>query len=147
MSAAHCECPEPQESVDDRKAGSCIKCGKLIDAAVLSSDPNIRGFYDRLESTFPGKAPVGFAEFRRQAEAREREGRSLFGLRYLRRPNLREAKEEGSDGGNYFYMDMLQNRHLTGRDDDMDLVLEGAWHAFKMHEVAQQLSARRRGSP
>ncbi len=141
-----CSCPRPNQSSDPRKAGTCIKCGRLVGADVLSSE-TIRWFYDRLETCFPGKPPAAFAAFRREAEAREVEGRDKFGLSYLSRSNLVEASEEGADEANYFLFDVLQHRRRLGRDDDLDLALEGAWHSFKAYECARRLEAKRLGSP
>lgn len=141
-----CKCPEPRESADPRKAGSCIKCGKLIPTEVLSQE-NIVWFYDRLEACFPGKAPETFKSFRHECEVRELEGREKFGLSYLSRQNLREADQEGADGANYLFFDVLKYRRRTGRDDDLELALQGAYHAFKAFDCARRLEAKRRGSP
>lgn len=71
----------------------------------------------------------------------------MFGIAYMSRNNPFEAMEEAADAANYFFFDVLQNRQRQNRDDDLDLVLTGAWHAFKLHQVAQELSQKRRGTP
>lgn len=98
-----------------------------------------------METVFPGEPPDSFLNFRDQCEAREKAGRSVFGLAYLKRDNPREALEEAADAANYFMFDWLQNLQRTGGDEELDLVLTGAWHAFKLHQTALELMRKRRG--
>lgn len=141
-----CQCSIPKEPADPRYS-HCLICGKAIDEAWTSNDSTVHAFLDRLESTIPGKAPEDFRAFRLQCEGREREGRGEFGHAFLARDNLEDAAEEFADGSNYFLFDHLQQLRRAGRDDEISLVLTGAWHSFQAHRCARQLAAKRRGTP
>lgn len=143
----HCECPEPLESVDDRKAGSCIKCGRLIGPAdTLSTDQTLGAFLGRLADAFPGKPSPSFVAFEKMIAAREHAGREQFGFKYLARQNCQEAIEELLDLVVYMHLDLLQARR-NGVDEDWATALEASYHAFRAFESVQQREARRRGTP
>lgn len=137
----------PRPSPNPRSPG-CNACGLPFAPEWLSSDETLAEFFSRLqEAAFPGEAPHDFLAFRAHCEARERAGRESFGLAYLSRDNLREAMEEFADGANYFFFDTLQHLRNRGDDDDYELALTAALHAYKAHRAARELAAKRRGSP
>lgn len=141
-----CRCSDPRERADPRSAGICSKCGKVIGSGVLSSDETVKWFFDRLEAaSFPGKVPDDFRAFRQGCETRERAGRSTFGLAYLCRPNLPEAQQEWADGANYIFFDALRNRRATGQDEDLDVALSVAYHAYMADHFTRLLASKRRG--
>lgn len=130
-------------------AGSCVKCARLLDPVWVSSDRTIGRLLNRLaEALPPGKGESEeFYAFRAHLESRERAGRSIFGMQYLDRSNTTEALEEAVDFALYMFLDSLQEVRNNGSDEDMDLVLIGAHHAFQCYEVARHLRARRHGAP
>lgn len=140
-----CNCPAPYESSDSRKAGTCNRCGKLINPEHLSSDSNVREFFDNFARGLPTITPA-FHDLRRQCELRERAGRSQFGLRYLGRDNQREGLEEEADGVNYVYFDLLKCDR-EGIDPDLDLAMTEAYHLYKAYEANRRRAERRRGAP
>jgi hypothetical protein len=144
----YCTCPAPIQSANPRKR-DCLRCSFTIHPTVLSSNTTMAEFFDRLADVFPGgKPPAEFDSFRRQCETRERAGRTHFGIGYMLRSNPHEAMEEAADAANYFFFDVLQHRQRQdGEDTDFDVALTGAWYAFKLHQAAQELSRKRRGSP
>lgn len=142
-----CECPVPLLASDPRRK-ACLRCSMPIEGGVgISSDEAFAEFFDRLQrAMFPGKVPEWFVAFRRECEARERQGREEYGLSYLRRDNCVEACQEFADGAIYFMFDVLQSLRNTGDEEGIDIALTGAWHAAEAHRCAQELSARRRAS-
>ena len=145
-----CRCEKPRESADERKRGTCIKCGKLISTEVLCTDENFAKFYDRLESVVESVDPMSLEEFRSfrfLALTREREGREEFRVAHLGRKNPREGLEEGSDGGNYALFSMLQRAHEAEDEKGIHYALDAAYHGFKMYESFRHLEAHWRGSP
>ena len=145
----HCPCPEPKEPLNPRGKGSCIKCGRLLNPEWVDSEKNVAKLFDRLaEALPPGEADSeAWWAFRAHCESRERMGRSTFGFRYLNRSNTSEALEEAADYCLYLLLDSLREIRDNGSEEDMDLVLIGARHAFKCHETARHLRARRHGAP
>lgn len=149
-----CSCEKPVPATNPRARGACVKCGRAISEEWTSNDETVRAWFDRLarsmfpaidRSTIPMDPPEWFQAFRAECEARERAGRPIFGHEYLRRKNPVEAQEEAADAALYFFFDVLVARR-NGDDEQVDLALTGAYHAAKMHEVAQQLRAKRQGS-
>ena len=88
-----------------------------------------------------------FLAFKAECLARESRGRDEFGLRYLRRDNEREAREEWSDGAIYLALSSLKAVRDEGSDEDIDVVLVAMYHAFKAYEATLRLHARRHGAP
>jgi len=145
-----CDCPTPHPHPNPRLPDDCVSCGFWInpEADWVSSDKTVAEFFGRLaEAAFPGEAPEGFESFRRQCEARERAGRGSFGFAYASRDNLAESVEELSDFVIYLLLDGLKHRRNGGGDEDLELALTGAMHAFRAYEATRHLAARRRGSP
>ena len=142
-----CACPQPLPSSNPRNPDTCNRCGKRVDPEWASNDETVTWFFDRLaEGAFPGKPPPSFERFREQCVARERHGRNQFGLKFLVRDNPAEACEEAADLANYGLFDVLVARR-RGEDDELDLALTMALHAFKAHEAACRLRAKRHGAP
>jgi hypothetical protein len=121
----------------------------MLDPEWVSSDRTIGKLFDRLaEALPPGEADSDeFYAFRAQCEAREKAGRNTFGFRYLNRSNTTEALEEAADFALYLMLDSLREVRDNGSEEDMDLVLIGARHAYKAHATARHLRARRHGAP
>jgi hypothetical protein len=142
-----CACLEPIEAADPRHT-ACLRCGQRIDPDILSTDTTLTRFFDRLQQGgFPGKPSESFRVFRAESEGREKRGRRLFGLKYLRKENCQEACEEAADIGIYMHLDVLCHARKHDSEEDIDLALTAAWHAFKAHEAARLLASKRRGGP
>lgn len=138
-----CECERPVESLDRRTSGICAACGRPF-GAWYANDAVVRDFYDRL-----GLAVVGepsFPHFRRLAEARERTGRPLFGLRYLTRDNIADGAEEAADGANYALFELLAKRR-AGTDTADDLILDAARHFALAYASLVAAQHKHRGAP
>jgi hypothetical protein len=111
---------------------------------------DISTFYNRLATHFPSwpLIPDGYEEFRAECEARYEAGIEQFGDAYLHRDNLAESLQEASDLANYMALDVLKHIDEGGDgEEDLSLALEAARHAYKAHETARLLAARRRGAP
>lgn len=139
-----CECSEPRETANPRKAGSCVKCGKHFDPEWTSSDQTMTEFFNRLSSC--RFLEESFPAFRQMCERRERAGRDTFGFSYLVRDNLEEAREELSDAAVYMALDILKARH-DGTDECADLALTVAYHASRAFDALGQLQHKRGGEP
>jgi len=147
MSPRECKCPEPIRSSNPRYPHLCLRCCWRISPTWDSNDENVRAFFDRLESVFPGSAPPDFIAFRRECERRERAGRDTFRHRYLTRDNRAEALEEAADLANYMLFDVLQHLRKTGTEDEKELALTVAFHAYESYEAVLRLGRKRAGSP
>jgi hypothetical protein len=142
-----CSTPHPQYVTENRPRGDQFcACGGYIDPEWTSNNQTTGRFYNRLASAVPVPGEE-YQVFRIDAEARELAGRERFGLSFLGRDNLPEAREEAADGANYFFFDHLQQVRREGVDDDFDLVLIGAHHFYLAHKTARALRARRAGAP
>lgn len=141
----YCKCAEPRETLNPRKRGSCVKCGKQFDPAWVSSDDHVRVFFNRLSSC--RYLEESFPAFRQMCERRELAGRETFGFRYLDRDNLTEAMEEAADLALYPYLDWLQAAREGRPDEDFDLVLTIAYHASLAFDAAVRLQHKRGGEP
>lgn len=142
-----CECPEPNRHSNPRYPQKCVRCGWHISSEWDSNSENIKSFFDHLESVFPGSASDDFRVFRQECERRELAGRKTFKHRYLARDNRVDAREEAADLANYMYFDVLQNLRLTGTEDEKELALTAAYHAYKAYEATLRLGRKRQGSP
>ena len=143
-----CDCIPPlpgPEREGFRNHLSCRKCGRLIDEEILSSDQNLRAFFDDIARALPAITPA-FHDLRFQCELREHAGRGHFGLKYLARDNLAEGREEEADGLTYIYLDLLRCQR-EGWDEDRDLAQTEAYHLYKAYEANRRRAERRRGSP
>ena len=145
----YCSCPRPGLSINPRMQGSCVKCTRMLNPEWVSSDANMERLFGRLaEAMPPGEADSDdFWAFRAQLEAREKAGRDRFGFEYLAKDNPREATEEACDLALYGFLDSLRAIRDNGSDEDIDLVLEAAYYAFKAHAKMRHLRARRHGAP
>lgn len=146
---AECRCALPVEYPNPTKQGVCVKCDRWLNPEWLSSDATLSAFFRRLsEALPPGEAESdSWCAFRAQCEAREYAGRDKFGMEYLVRSNTTEALEETADLALYAFLDSLKQRRDQGSDEDFDLVLMGAFHAYKAHETMRHLRSRRHGAP
>lgn len=148
MSRFSCTCPIPRQIVDPRRPETCQACLGWINPDWTSNDRTVSKFYDRLAASLfipdqmTGKllVPDDYIVFRAEAEARERAGRETFGHRSLARNNLRDAREEAADGGNYLLFHHLRKVREGDGEDRMARVLTGASHFFKAHQIARELS-------
>lgn len=153
-------CSKPRESVNPRKKGSCLSCGRMFDPKWIVSDRTMSDIFDRLARSMQygeaiEKDPVtghdaltdDFLSFWAECQARERAGREKFGLTYLVRDNETEALEEFTDGANYLAFSSLQAVRSESDDDEIDLVMTAMYHAFKGHQAARRLRAKRHGHP
>lgn len=113
-----CTCRKPAASPNPRSLGSCVKCGRRLDPAWASNDEEFRAFFQRLREAIPPADRDRLDEFISMAYARELDGRTRYGFRYLNRDNCVEGFEEAADGGNYAYMERLRARRLLGYDSD-----------------------------
>lgn len=43
--------------------------------------------------------------------------------------------------------EVIQHYERTGNDDDVDVALTGAWHAYLAHKAIRELAAKRGGTP
>lgn len=133
-----CKCEVPRDVADPRRT-TCMNCqGVIVLPEWESSDKNLGEWFERLaEAMFPAYAasldrrtiPAWFFHYYRECSSREKAGREKFGLRYLSRDNMRDAMEEGSDGNNYFFFKVLQNRRAGTPEHNIDRLLDGAKHA------------------
>lgn len=141
---SYCECERPVESLDRRTSAVCASCGRRFHPDWYADDWTVADFYDRLALAMWGEA--SFPHFRRLAEARERTGRPLFGLRYLQRDNIADAAEEAADGANYAMFELLQERR-QGCDTADDLLLDAARHFALAYASLVAADHKHRGSP
>ena len=115
------------------KGGSCMVCAKGVDEAYISSDKNLAEFYAQLEY-LPDIPP----ELLRKAADREREGRQLYGLGYLKKNNPREATEEIADLIIYCYLHWLRSRR-DGYEVDMAALLDAVVHGAYAYNALKRL--------
>lgn len=101
---------------------------------------------DRLGSTLPVRGDA-WQRFRAHVETRELAGRPVFRQVFLTRENLREAEEEAADLCLYACLDTLKARRAGLGDQDLDMALTVAHHAYKAYEGLIALRAKRRGAP
>lgn len=139
-----CECESPVESSDPHTNGSCAKCGASFGAEWYADDATVREFYDRLGLAMGGEP--SYPHFRLLAEAREKAGRPLFGLRYLNRDNVADAAEEAADGANYALFEQLQCKR-RGADPADDLILDAARHFALAYAALAAAQHKHRGAP
>lgn len=110
-------------------------------------------FFDRLEDALftnvrKDRLPSDWLTFRRQAEARERDGRDRFGDAYLRRDNAGEGLEEAADGANYGYFDVERTRAEHGDvDEALQLALIAANHFYEGHRALHALRGKVPAAP
>ena len=156
----YCQCPQPRNSINPRKAGSCLICGRMLDPEWVSSESTMQEIFKGLAWSMPygeaiQKNPAtlqeeltdDFLAFWADCSERERAGRPRFGFSYLARNNEREALEEWADGANYLAFSHLKAIRDEGDDEDMDVALTAMFHAFKAHQATRRLSRKRHGAP
>lgn len=141
-----CECDEPREATDPRRAATCRKCGRPISGDWVLDDQTVSEFMERFYDTFPGRViPRHARELRAAVETRERAGRRTFGFRYLTRDNVADGREEVADAVLYGLCALLQERR-NGTDTQDDIALEIAQKASEMWQLYGKLRARERGA-
>lgn len=140
----YCGCESPVESMDRRTSGVCAACSKPFGPDWYADDRVVKEFYDRLGLAMGGEP--SYPHFRLLAEAREKTGRPLFGLRYLKRDNVRDAAEEAADGANYALFEQLQQRR-RGVDTADDLILDAARHFALAYAALAAAQHKHRGVP
>jgi len=141
---SYCTCESPVESLDRRTSAVCAACGRRFSPEWYADDRAVAGFYDRLALAM--FAEESFPHFRALAEARERTGRPIFGLRYLTRDNVADAAEEAADGANYAMFELFQKRR-QGWDTADDLLLDAARHFALAYAALAAANHRHRGTP
>lgn len=140
----YCDCDSPVESMDRRTSGVCASCSRSFAPEWYADDRTVREFYDRLALAMGGEP--SFPYFRQLAEAREKTGRPLFGLRYLSRDNVADAAEEAADGANYALFELLQSRR-RGLDPADDLIFDAARHFALAYAALAAAQGKHRGMP
>lgn len=141
-----CECNEPRETVNPRRPGTCVKCGKPFDPEWVSSDETFAAFFDRLAESM-AVVPPEFETFRAQCAKRERAGRETFGFRYLSRENTTDAYEEACDGANYMLFNALQKVKEGYPGEDIDADLTAAWKFYEAWSAAARAYRKHHHSP
>jgi len=132
----YCLCVRPKQN--PRSTGYCRRCGIRLDPRWISSDETMGQFYKPVMD-LPGVRPGTIV----QAQARERDGRDLFGLNYLSRSNEEEALEEFSDALNYAAFSWLVDRRAGIEEIDPDL-LDAAHHTALAHAAIERRMRRLR---
>lgn len=151
-----CECPRPLRSGNPRRPDCCDGCGRPInpDAPWVVNDATHNAFLDRFEEALRLRLgwprfkppPPEWLHFRHLCLSREQEGRERFGFAYLNRDNIQAGGEETSDAVNYTYFDLMAAT-WRGEAEEMDLVLEAAYHDYMGYLARLRLRARRHGAP
>lgn len=143
-----CTCPEPVPKI--AKPSACVKCGHLIDPAWTSSDQTVAEFFDAYERCLPEWPNISDSTrtFRIHAEQRERAGRRTFGMAYLNRENLPEAKEEVVDLALYVMLDYLREvRREATSHYETDVAMQLVHHAAESYRLLGVIAAKRHGAP
>ena len=100
-------------------------------------------FLDRLATAIPGwpdELPPEWDAFRLAAEQRVSQGDRLYGNAYRRKDNVTEGIEEACDLVAYAAFDVL----IHG-DEDIDLALTAAWHAYRASVALWTMRMKQRG--
>lgn len=139
----YCACPIPEPK--DKKRDRCVKCDRMMDPATTSNDDTVREFMDRLADSIPDRGPA-WDLFRLHIESREFAGRPTFRQTFLGKDLLKEGREESADSGLYALLHRLQCRR-DGTDEEMDLILTWAYHAYKAYETTLMLNAKHHSAP
>lgn len=137
-----CACPVPNPK--PQKPDFCVRCGFVIPAHWTCNARTIDAFLDRLDGALPGEDLSGFRE---HVIVRELAGRDRFQHSFLGRENCAEGQEEAVDLALYALLDTLKARREGRGEEDMDLALTAAMHAFHAHEALARLRAKRGGAP
>lgn len=148
----YCECEVPAQSLNPRRSGVCSKCGMKFDPAWLSTDLTFARFWQRIESAYPGwqnplyEPPAEQVRLRHLSRVREQTGRKEFGLRYLSRDNLAEAREEAADFLMYVYLETLKEQR-GGGEVAWDVVVSIADDLLSAFDKLDQLRHKYAGTP
>lgn len=138
-----CECPVPEPK--HNRPSVCVRCGFSLDTDWACNDKTLTRFMDRLAECMPGAGET-FQQFRLHVEAREAAGRTTFRQTFLGKDMKQNAREEYADACMYVFMDTLKAIR-EGRDLNMDLALEEAFHAFKGWELSVIRHHKELGAP
>lgn len=138
MTLRECSCDVPRPYGAPQKAHACASCGYWINPAWTVNDKTMGEFWARLRGAIPHETAVDLIY--PHSDAREREGRRLYGLRYLGRDCAFEGMEEAADGPNYAAMELLRARRAK-EDEEWALALTAAHH----FALAYQALAAMRG--
>lgn len=143
-----CACANPSEHPSPMRRGTCVQCCGMLSPFWLSTDSTLNEFWDRLRmGMFYDEPSSAFDHLRQEATRREREGRRLYGLKYLSQNNLSEAVDELSDFCNYIFFDYLNTIRREGHDPDLDVTLTAVAKVVEAMEHLEHLRSRRRGAP
>jgi len=130
-----CQCPVP-EYLGDIRPGYCW-CGGYVSREWITSDSTFSDFLRQL-SPLPGVT----GRVVQHSQARERAGRTEFGLEYLSRNNPLEGQEEAADGLNYSFFETLKDIRAGEQEIDPDL-LDAAHHFALAHAALDRRRARK----
>lgn len=141
MKECRCRVPEPKLNRTDR----CVRCAGSLETDWACNDRTLKRFMDRLATTIPGGGEA-WEQFRLHVEAREAAGRKQFRQSFLGKDMKQNAREEYADGCMYAFMDALQAIR-DGRDENIDLILQEAFYAFKAWETTVIRHHKEVGAP
>jgi hypothetical protein len=139
-----CECPVPNPRITPGRENFCVECSFYIKPAWTCNNATIDGWLDRLEAALPGE---DLEAFREHIVVRELAGRDRFRHSFLGRNNCDEGLEEAVDLALYSLLDTLRAKREGRGDEDIDLALTAAAHAFHAHSALRRLKAKRAGAP
>lgn len=156
MSDCRCEVPRADPTHPNPvKRETCRACGCSVNPSWSPTDRATSEFFERLaEGMFPAYAktrdkaalPPLFEHFRELCRNREARGRERFGFAYLGRDNCVEAQEEVADFSLYMMLAALKNRR-AGRDENLDVALTAAYHAYMAYRFATLYREKEQGAP
>jgi len=138
-----CRCPVPEPKLN--RPTTCVRCAGTLETDWACNDKTLARFLDRLEETIPAPGEA-WQQFRLHIEAREAAGRSTFRQTFLGKDLLVEAREEATDLALYLALHSLQ-RLRAGEDQNMDLILTVAHHAYLAYRGTLELHHKERGAP
>lgn len=138
-----CQCRVPEPKIN--KPSTCVRCGYSLVTDWVCSDRNVARFLNRLSETIP-RGGEAWEQFRIHLEAREAAGRSTFRQSFLGKNLLQEAREEAVDLALYMALHALQ-RLRAGEDQNIDLLMTAANHAFLAYKATLELHHKEMGAP
>jgi hypothetical protein len=135
-----------KEGSDPRNAGSCYRCGRVIEPAPERDrdfETETLKVAGELCERVHGKQPLHYA---RVVVARLEQGEQEYGHAYLDRDNIAEACEESPDIGAYLLLELQRLRPLLRDEDWQDLrmlALDAMAGAAAVHESMLRLQRLR----
>jgi hypothetical protein len=136
-----CNCSPPQEFTDPRRAGSCRKCGAVLDKLLPEHITELfTAFGELLESA--GEKPRDlpcpeYEAYRAHALSRARTGQDLYGELWRGIDTIPEALEELPDVANYTAAEIA-------KEGVHPLLMEGLRQAFLSYRSIRQYQAEKR---